>query len=526
MIRRVLGWPSPVRILVWAMLAVAAPASAQEASALAGEIAQLKKLLFDQQRQIDELRRMLAERTTSSSAPAEAAKPAAGAPVRHDAATPLHLRIGEVAVTPIGFFDFTGVYRDTAPGSNIGTNFGSIPYRPLANAAGNLSEIRLSPQNSRIGAQVEATVRGTKLLAYWESDFLGSLGNPPLGNIAVSSNSYPLRLRLFWVDLRRGKWEVLAGQTWSLITPGRQGISPLPEHVFYSHAVDVNYTLGMPWGRIPELRFVYRPNRTVALALALDNPEQYIGGSAGGGTSVLPSTVAGPYASQFSNGTLTLNTPNLHPDIIAKAAFDAKLPGRRAVHLEVAGVERTFKSYLPVTGRHFTKMGEAVSANVNVEVTRGLRLLTNNYWSNGGGRYLFGQAPDLVAASDGHLSLVRSMGTLSGFEFARKSTGFYGYYGGVYIGRNVAIDADGTLAGYGFSGSATSHNRSVQEATFGVNQTLWKEEKWGALNFMTQYAYFSRRPWYIPDGSPDRAYMNEVWVNLRYTLPRPAPVEE
>ena len=55
------------------------------------------------------------------------------------------------------------------------------------------------------------------------------------------------------------------------------------------------------------------------------------------------------YGSQLSNGTLTLNTPNLHPDLIAKVAFDGKMSNGNAVHFEVAGLGRTFKTYLPAS---------------------------------------------------------------------------------------------------------------------------------------------------------------------------------
>ena len=106
--------------------------------------------------------------------------------------------------------------------------------------------------------------------------------------MAVSSNSNTLRSRVYWVDVAKGKWEFLAGQTWSLITPGRTGISPLPGNLFYSQDIDVNYQAGLVWGRIPELRFVFHPTSKAAIAVALDNQEQYWGGSAGGPTPVLP----------------------------------------------------------------------------------------------------------------------------------------------------------------------------------------------------------------------------------------------
>jgi len=48
----------------------------------------------------------------------------------------------------------------------------------------------MSPQNSRIGMRVDEMVKGAKVLGYWESDFLGGVNNPPVGNLAVSTNSY------------------------------------------------------------------------------------------------------------------------------------------------------------------------------------------------------------------------------------------------------------------------------------------------------------------------------------------------
>jgi len=520
---------------------------------MSDEIRELRKLLVEQQRQIDELRRSLQAQkeappaqaparvspstreplgdvasTTpiipgpvpASAPPAIAADPQAPA---EDQPSPLSLKIGSTYITPVGFMDFTGVYRDVTAGTNIGTNFGSFPYRVQSSPQGNMSEWRWSPQNSRIGARFDALVKGAKVLGYWESDFLGPIGNPPSGNIGISTNSYPLRLRLFWVDVKKDTWEVLGGQTWTLLTPGRNGISPLPGDIFYSQVIDVNYIVGLTWGRIPELRFVYHPSSQVHLAFALDSPEQYIGGSGGGGLVVLPSALNTPYSAELSNGTNTLNTPNLHPDIIAKAAFESK---GKAVHFEVAGLYRTFKTYLPSNGEHFTKPAGGFSANLNVEVVKGFRLITNNFWSDGGGRYLFGSIPDLVIRSDGSISAIHAYSTNDGFEFTHKNTLLYAYYGGTYGQRNVTVDTTGTkpaLVGYGYSGAANSQNKSIQEYTAGFNQTFWKDPKYGALNFMAQYAYFTRAPWYIGTGLPNHAYMNEFWVNLRYTLPGSAP---
>jgi len=120
---------------------------------------------------------------------------------------------------------------------------------------------------------------------------------------------------------------------------------------------------------------------------------------------------------------------------------------------------------------------------------------------------------------------VHAASTVSGFEY-QPSTKFliYAYYGGAYFGRNVAIDPiTGTPVGYGYTGSPNSHNRTIQEATFGFTNTFWKDPRYGALQFMTQYSYLTRNPWYVTNGQPRNANVNMVFLNLRYTLPGAAP---
>jgi len=155
---------------------------------------------------------------------------------------------------------------------------------------------------------------------------------------------------------------------------------------------------------------------------------------------------------------------------------------------------------------------------------KGLRLVTNNFWSAGEGRYLFGVAPDFIVQANGKPSFIHSGSTVSGFEYTRKNTQIYSYYGGIYIKRNAAIDADGkTPIGYGYSGSPNSHNRTTQEGTLGVNQTIWKDAKYGAFQLMFQYAYFFRNPWFVAAGAPRNTHQNAFWFNIRYTIPGGAP---
>lgn len=59
----------------------------------------------------------------------------------------------------------------------------------------------------------------------------------------------------------------------------------------------------------------------------------------------------------------------------------------------------------------------------------------------------------------------------------------------------------------------------VQEGTLGITNTLWKDARYGALSFMAQYSYFVRNPWFVASGTPKNTHMNEVFLNLRYSLP-------
>jgi uncharacterized coiled-coil protein SlyX len=448
-----------------------------------------------------------------------------------DPEPPLQLHIGTASITPIGFMDFSSVFRTHAAGGSIGTSFGSIPYGSSGSAAyqTNLSETRLSMQNSRIGFRVDADVKGAHVIGYMEADFLGN--NP--ANVAVSSNSNTLRSRLYWVDIARGSWELLGGQTWSLITPSRYGISPLPGDLFFcGQLVDVNYNAGLFWGRIPELRVVYHhPSNKLAFAVAIDSPDQYAGGSSGGPLITLPAALASStaYEGELDYNQNGLNAPNVAPDVIAKLAID---PSRR-VHFDIGGVERQFKLWYPgaaatsttpaIPSATFSATGGGGFLNFEVEPIKGFRLLTHNFWSDGGGRYIFGQAPDLIAHADGSISLIHASSTVSGFEYTFKKTMIYAYYGGIYVGRNVAIDTTGKPVGYGYTGAPNTQNRTIQEPTFGFNQTIWKNPKWGAVNFMGQYSYLTRSPWYVAAGQPKNAIDNMVFFNLRYTLPGSAP---
>jgi hypothetical protein len=414
--------------------------------------------------------------------------------------------------------DATAVFRDKNAGSSIGSNFGGVPYNNTVN--GRLSEFRFSPQNSRIGFRFDGDWKGTHFIGYNEFDFLGTSGS---NAITVTNGAFVPRLRLFWVDLRKGSWEVLGGQSWSMLTPNRVGISPLPGNIFFSQTIDVNYMAGLTWTRQPGFRVLYHgAGEKYTLGFAAENPDQYIGGSAGGAGITLPAALTGLAGTQLDAANEVLAAPTLHPDFIAKIAFD---PTPR-FHGEVTGILRSFKIVNPnnlPAGHYDTKTGGGIQVGINGEIVKGLRLISTNYWSDGGGRYLFGQAPDVIVRADSTLSLVHAGGTVDGFEARIKNLLLYSYYGGIYISRNVAIDDGGKPVGFGFTGSPNSQNRNIQEITFGFNQTIWSNPRYGAVNAMGQYEWLSRVPWFVAVASPKGTHDNTIYFNLRYTIPGSMP---
>lgn len=445
--------------------------------------------------------------------------------------SPLSISIGNTTFTPLGFVDATVFGRSSNTGSGIGTNFGSIPY--VTAATDHLSELNFSTQNSRIGFRVDSTVLGAKVLGYFEADFLGNQAS----SIFVTSNADTFRMRNVFADVQKDGFEILGGQDWSLATPNRRGLSPLPSDIFYTQNMDTNYQAGLVWTRQTQFRFIAHPSDDFAFGVSLENPQQYIGGSNGGSSVTLPSAAA--FATtlnggEFNNGSSNYAAANLMPDIIFKAAYDGHVGDEQILHVEAVGMVRTFKdtfgvnaagnpiaSGTPVAYHSDTATAGAGEVNANLEVVKNFRLIANTFFGSGDGRYLLGQAPDVVIRANGSISPIHTYSTVDGFEVnLTKNTLLDAYYGGIYIGRDVAVDANGhSLIGYGYAGSSNSQNRAIQEGTIGLTRTFWKNASYGALSLITQYSYLTRDPWYLAINAPKETHTNMYWIDLRYTLP-------
>src|SRR5580700_5987073 len=456
-------------------------------------------------------------------------------------ASPLSFNIGNAKFTPGGFMDLTNFFRTKDMGSGIGSSFSSVPYNNVLPLAA-LTEDHFSIQNSRIALRVDSTVAGGAVIGYVEADFLGFTND----NLNVTSNSNTLRSRLYFVDYRRGKWEILGGQNWSMVTPSRTGIAVMPADVFNTQDMDTNYNVGLTWERTAQFRFILHPNNKVALGFGIENPQQYTGNAvtfpttpiAFNATQVnigtsLNSTALGAASGQVAAATNPLATPDVAPDLIAKIAVDPN-PAGHAIHLEAYGLFRTFRinTFNGTTNLGNTTIhGAAGSFNSNFEIFKNFKIFETAFYSSGGGREIGNtNVPDFIvtpapnATSTLGLSPVHADAGILGIEYqATPKFMVYGYYGYVYVGRNYSLTgcgATGTgFCGYGFPGSANTNNRSVDEPTIGFIPTFWRNPNYGALSLITQFSYLNRNPWVVLAGAPRNAHAGMAYIDLRYTLP-------
>ncbi len=497
------------------------------------QIADQQKLLQQQQQQLETLQSALetkaahvenAALTTPAANPASAVQADAMKPKE----SPLSFRIGGTEFTPGGFADFETVFRTTNTGSNIATGFGAIPYNNTVQ--GHLTELRMTGQYSRYNLKVTGKYGENNVTGYIEGDFNGN----DAANVFVTSNSHTNRLRLYWVDVKRGKWEFLGGSSWGFITPNRTGLSPMPSDLAITIGEDANVHVGIPYTRAAQFRAIYHPNDNWQFGLAVENPEQFVGA----GEVIFPFAFNAVLGSQLDAANIT-TTPNAFPDVLPKIAYDNNFGNGQHVHFEVGGLLTNVKvANVPIGGSKFVQhkvIGGSGTAAFNVDLIKGFRVLANGLWGAGNGRYIIGLGPQVVirpiqnspTAFDLAPSMVHSGTALVGFEINPPSmpkTQFGGYYGGAYFQRNAFPDVTSPLLvkpfiGFGGINSPNSANRAIQEGSFEWNQTMWKNPQYGALVMVTQASYVTRSPWFVALGAPKNAHTVMGYVSMRYVLP-------
>jgi hypothetical protein len=514
------------------------------------QISQQQQQIVQQQQQIQTLQQQqvqpkpfvtphVEDASLHTAAPASKATTAATTVQETEKAkeSPLSFRIGSTDFTPGGFVDFENVFRTTNTGGSTTTAFGAIPFSNTVQ--GHLTEFRSTGQYSRYNLKISGKYGANNVVGYIEGDFNGNDAT----NVFVSSNPHTNRLRLYWLDLRRGKWEFLGGQTWGLQTPNRVGLSPNPADVFAPIGEDAQTHVGLPYTRAAELRVTYHFTDHFQWAFATQNPDQFTNGEV-----VFPAAFNAQLGPQFDAANQT-TTPNAFPDLHTKMAWDTDVNGKH-MHFEAGALLTSAKitalapsGTATATFGHDTKIGGAFHGAINFELVKGFRVVANGMWGDGDGRYLIGFGPQAVVVPvssssgpctivgtaavgcDVKVSMVHAGATIVGTELQAGKKSLFGfYYGGFYYQRNTFPDITATTAakpfiGFGGPNSANTNNRAIQEGSIDWTQTFWKNPQYGAVLLVTQTSYVTRAPWFVPAGAPKNAHLMMGYVSLKYVLP-------
>src|SRR5215469_1068855 len=254
-------------------------------------LADQQKQISDQQQEIERLKQQLSAQPQAVSAngtetaprvvnatlttPSVTGANAAASDMAAEEAkeSPLSFRIGGADFTPGGFVDFENVFRSTNTGNIAATNFGNIPFSNTV--GGHLTEFRITGQYSRLNLKTHAKFGDNDVTGYIEGDFNGNDAN----NVFVSTNPHTARLRLYWLDLKRGKWEFLGGSAWGLMTPNRTGLSPMPSDLALGLGEDANVHVGVNHTRAGTFRAIWHPNDNVAWGFGIENAQQFSAGT-------------------------------------------------------------------------------------------------------------------------------------------------------------------------------------------------------------------------------------------------------
>jgi hypothetical protein len=313
------------------------------------------------------------------------------------------------------------------------------------------------------------------------------------------------------------------------MTPNRVAISPFPSEIYNTLHLDSNYQVGLTYARQTQLRAVLHITPTVALGVSAENPQQY-SGSAVTFPALFSTSQTDTNSSSGTSGGGTA-TPTLHPDMIAKLAWDPRWLQRRW-HLETSGLLTPVAILTPETitqtvRRKDIHEGGGIGVGANLEIVPNLHIIMTGFWSDGGGRYIGGLGPGFVVMQQGSTSapfqaqLVHSGSGIAGAEWrVRPNTVASLTFSTAYFGRAFSIDpSTGKFVGYGFIGSSNSNNRALEEGTFATQTTLWRQPGYGSVQMITQSSYIVRAPWFVAPQSPKEAHLFAGWASLRYVLP-------
>ncbi len=459
---------------------------------------------------------------TDSRQVAEGPPPAASGPQLLTATGKLgQFRLGGITVTLGGYAESAGIFRSRNQVADLGSGWNT--GMPLANNPLYYQhELRGSARGSRMLMLLESQPdRVSKVSAYGEVDFLGAA---PTAN-SGEANGYTPRLRQAYATYERSDWglHVLAGQTWSLLTPNRLGIDPRQQELLLR--IDAAYVPGYTWTRAPQLRIVKDfEDRKFWLGLSFESPQAtyYVGpngtGSQGGSVNY-----ANPGGEGFYSGTP--HSSDLFPDLVLKAAADTGFG-----HYEVYGLSRVLNASVSTLGnaRHKDVLAGGIGASAYLHlVPERVELQASVLAGQGIGRYGSGQLPDATIGISGAPVALPEIAALVGLiGHPTPTVDVYAYLGTEQAGAR-AFEVNGK--GYGYGSPAYSNagcdvllspvacvgnTAGITQATGGFWWRFLQGDA-GTMQAGAQYSY-TRRQIFAGIGGAPHTDNNIVIVSFRY----------
>ncbi|AOX18113.1 hypothetical protein A0U89_04150 [Kozakia baliensis] len=433
---------------------------------------------------------------------------------------------GPVTLILGGFVDTASVLENRHIASGTFNYWQDMPYpnQPryhTNNFDGSARYSRLSLL-ARGNIDPETTISG-----FFESDF----GSGAVTTDPYESNSYAFRLRQAYLafDDNRDQLHLLAGQAWSMLTPGRIGIVARQESL--PETIEASMLAGQTWSRQLQVRVVkdFFDHRLWA-GISVENPATLYDTTGFTNNNGAVSMPNGAIATIGENGVgLTNDTANfsneIAPDVIGKLAYDPTWG-----HYEVEGIMHFPHDRVTInhSGHNNTAVGGGGGGSIIFPVVPGkveVRLAGLAGW--GINRYGSVLLPDATLnAAGAPVPLFGVQAQAGVIAHPNKRIDVYGYFGTQRVGHSY-FNNNGASYGYGNPGysnagclqelsslSCTANTRAVSEITLGAWWRFFKG-RFGTVEGGTQLAYSRREIWSGVGGDPHTS-MAQVFFDFRY----------
>jgi hypothetical protein len=449
-------------------LGVSSAPAAMAQAASAADLQNLQEQVQKLQREIDRMKAQ--QQAQTAGPPAQPQSPAQQVASPKDSGKPgsapsPSFMAGPVKVTLGGFVELMVVNRDRNESADWASNFNaSIPYPNSHNYY--LSEFHLTERQSRLQALFQGPDSETWATeAYVEGDF-GGAGGTANNN---ESSSFSPRVRHYFADLSYKPYgaNLLFGQTWSLVTGFKQGLTVRGENIPLT--IDGQYLPGFNWLRVAQIRYTQKVNDMFTAAVSVENPAAVISGPTPAGAIVnnpgASNSFTPPNGATFAPNNVTLD---YLPDIVAKAALD---PGYG--HFEAFVTERFFRSRDIVPGQQTNIKTNATGFGGSLIlpiVPKMVDFQASMIAGRGVGRYGSSQLPDATPNPNTlGLEPLRGFSALAGVIVKpAPAWTFFGYVGEEQVSKkSFTATVAGKLTGFGY-GSSLFDNSGCETEGVGV----------------------------------------------------------